>query len=185
MDLKQEIQDYVPFCEQEEKDKGVMLQYLDTFSDVAKRENTFGHLTATAWITNQKRDKILMVHHNIYDEWSWVGGHADGEVDLLKVAMREAMEETGIQNIRPITEKIFTLDVLSVFGHTKKEQYVSAHQHLNLTYFFEASEEDELKIKRDENSGVRWLAKDEVLDCKREPYMRRIYEKALQKMETL
>lgn len=53
-------------------------------------------MTASAWVVNKDRSKVLMIYHNIYNSWSWLGGHADGETDLLAVAIREVREEAGI-----------------------------------------------------------------------------------------
>lgn len=57
-----------------------------------------GHFSASVWTVNKERTKTLMVYHNIYNSWSWIGGHADGEEDLCAVAMRELTEETGLRN---------------------------------------------------------------------------------------
>ncbi len=89
MDLKEEIEKYKPFNEQEEKDKEIMLRYINTFEDVLTRGNEFGHFTASAWVVNKEKTKVLMIYHNIYQSWSWTGGHADGEKDLLHTAIRE------------------------------------------------------------------------------------------------
>ncbi len=89
-------------------------------------------------VVNKDRSKVLMVYHNIYNSWSWMGGHADGETDLLSVAIREVKEEAGISNVRPVSEEIFSLESLTVDGHVKKGNYVSSHLHLNITYLLEA-----------------------------------------------
>ena len=96
MDLRQLIEAYRPCSEAEARDRELMLYALAHFPDVLTRENPVCHFTASNWITSPGRDKILMVYHNIYDSWSWTGGHADGETDLLAVALREAREETGL-----------------------------------------------------------------------------------------
>ena len=62
-------------------------------------------MTASGFIVNEARNKTLMVHHNIYNSWSWTGGHADGDSDLLAVALREAREETGIVNVTPLSRE--------------------------------------------------------------------------------
>ena len=99
MDLKEQIKAYTPFNEQEEKDKELLLEWLEE-KDVFTRKNKRAHFTASAWVVNPERTKVLMIYHNIYDSWAWMGGHADGETDLLKVAEREAKEESGITDIR-------------------------------------------------------------------------------------
>ena len=156
--LIQAIQHYQPYNEQEENDRRVMLKLLETQPDILDRSNQVAHFSASAWVLNQNHTKILMIYHNIYHSWSWTGGHADGEANLLQVAVREAQEETGVQNIKVLSEDIFSLEILTVDGHEKRGKYVPSHLHLNVTYLLEADEEEVLRIKPDENSGVKWLS---------------------------
>ena len=121
---------------------------------------------------------MLMAFHKIYQSWAWTGGHADGDRDLLAVAKREAMEETGVTEIRVISEDIFSLEILTVDGHEKRGVYVPSHLHLNVTYLLEADEAEVLRIKPDENSGVRWFLLEEALAACSEPWMiERVYKK--------
>lgn len=83
-------------------------------------------MTASAWVVNRERTRVLMVYHNIYNSWSWLGGHADGETDLLSVAIREVKEEAGISNVHPVSEEIFSMESLTVDGHVKKENMYPA-----------------------------------------------------------
>lgn len=176
--LRQAIQEYVPYNEQERNDKCVMLGLLDTQADILSRDNRTAHFTASSWLINAARTRVLMVYHNIYHSWSWTGGHADGEADLLQVAMREAMEETGVKNIRTVSKDIFSLEILTVDGHIKRGSYVPSHLHLNVTYLLEADEQETLCVKPDENSGVRWFFLEEALQACTEPWMaERIYAK--------
>ena len=89
MNLKEQIKNYIPYNEQEKNDKEMMLKYIDTFEDVLTRENRMCHFTASNWIVNKERTKVLMIYHNIYKSWAWTGGHADGDSDLLHVALKE------------------------------------------------------------------------------------------------
>ena len=126
-----------------------------------------------------------MVYHNIYNSWSWTGGHADGETDLLSVAIREAKEETGIHTVRPLSDRIYSLEILTVDGHEKKGQYVSSHLHLNLTYLLEADETEHLAYKADENSGTGWFTLEDAISASSEPWFRaRIYSKLNQKLKS-
>ena len=147
--LIQDIKKYDCYNEQEEKDRETILKYISTFDDVLTRKNEFGHFTASSWVVNKERTKVLMIYHNIYKSWAWTGGHADGESNLLNVAMREVKEETGITNIKPIDTDIFSLEIICVNGHVKRGNYVSSHVHLNITYLLEADENEKLKIKED------------------------------------
>ena len=94
-ELIYDIERYCPFNEQEEKDKALILNWIKTNDNAFSRENAVAHMTASAWVVNKDRSKVLMVYHNIYHSWSWLGGHADGETDLLAVAIREVKEEAG------------------------------------------------------------------------------------------
>ena len=130
--LIRQIENYPPFNEQEEKDKALILGWISNNENAFSRENTVAHITASAWVVNKDRSKVLMVYHNIYNSWSWMGGHADGETDLLSVAIWEVKEEAGISNVRPVSEEIFSLESLTVDGHVKKGNYVSSHLHLSI-----------------------------------------------------
>ena len=147
MELREKIENYKPYNKQEKNDKKIMLKYIDLFDDVLTRDNEFGHFTASAWVVNKERTKVLMIYHNIYKSWAWTGGHADGESNLLETAIRELKEETGVKNVKVLDDDIFSLEIVCVNGHVKRGKYVSSHVHLNLTYLLEADEKEELKIK--------------------------------------
>lgn len=182
MAIIEEIQSYIPGCEQEEKDKALMLKFLEENDDAFSRENKLAHMTASAWVLSPDGQKVVMCYHNIYKSWSWTGGHADGDTDLLAVAMREAEEETGLRT-HPVTDGIFSLESLTVDGHMKKGEYVSGHLHMNVTYLLQA-ESEELRTKADENSAVKWFSPAEALAASTEPWMvERVYRKLADRAE--
>lgn len=183
-ELINQIEDYKPFNEQEKMDKLLLLNWIRNNDNAFSRENTVAHMTASAWVVNKDRSKVLMVYHNIYNSWSWLGGHADGETDLLSVALREVKEEAGITNVKPVSEEIFSLESLTVDGHVKKGNYISSHLHLNITYLLEADSDEAVSIKADENSGVAWFFPEEALEKSTEPwFVTNVYSKLLEKMK--
>ena len=185
MSIYEEIARYEPFNEQEARDKTVILRFLEQNDDAFLRENRIAHMTASAWVVNPGRDKVLMVYHKIYDSWSWTGGHADGETDLLSVALREVTEETGVTHVRPVSGEIFSLETLTVDGHEKRGEYVPSHLHLNVTYLLEADDAEPLRICEDENKGVAWFTLDGALAASTEPwFVKRIYGKLNDKLKT-
>ena len=123
------------------------------------------------------KTKVLLVFHNQFRAWSWTGGHADGQADLLAAAMREAREETGIREAEPLSPAIQSLDILPVWGHEKQGRYVTAHLHLSVGYALTAPENQLLAAKTDENSGVRWVSVRQLEQYVTEPYMLYIYRK--------
>ena len=182
--LKEKIEKYIPYNEQEENDKKVMIKYISDFDNILTRQNEYGHFTSSAFVINKKRTKILMIFHKIYNSWAWTGGHSDGDSNLLNVAIKEAKEETGIKNVVPILPDIYSLEIITVDGHEKRGKYISSHVHLNITYLLEADENEEIHIKEDENSGVKWFSVDEILKATSEPWVRdRVYAKIIEKMK--
>ena len=183
MKIIEEIKKYRPCNAQEQRDQALILDFLEKNGDAFLRSNLLAHMTASSWIVNPERTKTLMVYHNLYDSWSWTGGHADGETDLLSVALREAREETGIEHVRPLSPEIFSLEVLTVDGHEKRGEYVPSHLHMNVTYLLEAEESDTLHACREENSGVAWFTLEEALKASSEPWLvERIYKKLNNKL---
>lgn len=186
MEIYEQIKAYRPWNEQERQDQAVILAFLDKNPDAFYRTNLLAHMTASAWVVNPQRSKVLMVYHRLYDSWSWAGGHADGEEDLLAVALREVREETGVQCLRPVTEEIYSLEVLTVDGHEKHGRYVPSHLHLNVTYLLEAEEDQPLRVCEAENSGVAWFSLADALSASTEPwFVERIYKKLNEKLKVL
>lgn len=183
MSLRKIIADYQPCCEQEQEDRRMMLRYLDQFDDILLRSNETAHFTASSWIVNPARTHALLAYHNIYNNWAWTGGHADGDSDLMAVAIREAQEETSLEHVRPVSESLYSLEILTVEGHVKQGKFVVPHLHLNLTYLLEADDRQVVHSKPDENSGVRWFPLDDVVGATNEPYMKIIYRKLNDKLQ--
>ncbi len=181
LSLEQALKKYTPWNEQEERDRAVMLNALSASPDPFTRENPVMHFTASSWILSPDGRQVLMAYHNIYQSWAWTGGHADGERDLLAVALREAKEETGV-HAKPFSEDIFSLETLTVEGHEKKGQYVSSHLHLNVTYLLLADPSEPIRPKADENAAVHWFLLEEIEKNCAEPWMaQRIYRKLNEK----
>ena len=186
MEIYEQIKAYRPWNEQERQDQAVILAFLDKNPDAFYRTNLLAHMTASAWVVNPQRSKVLMVYHRLYDSWSWTGGHADGEEDLLAVALREVREETGVQRLRPVTEEIYSLEVLTVDGHEKHGKFVPSHLHLNVTYLLEAEENQPLRVCEAENSGVAWFSLADALSASTEPwFVERIYKKLNEKLKSI
>ena len=181
MNLKQKIENYVPFNEQEEKDKEQFLKFIDTFDDVLTRDNILGHFSASAFVVNKERNKMVVVYHIINDGWIYPGGHADGEDNLLSVAVREVEEETGLK-VKVLDKNIYSIQSAPVKGHIKREKYVSAHLHLDVVYIMEADDKLPLIYKKDESKGVKWISFDEADNETMCDFIRPIHKKLIEKL---
>ncbi|EDP67887.1 hypothetical protein CAT7_04272 [Carnobacterium sp. AT7] len=183
MNLREQISHYIPYTTQEAKEQEVILKYIDTFDNLLTRENEFAHFTASAWIVNPERTKVLMAYHNIYQSWSWVGGHADGNANLLQVALKETTEETGLTQIIPLATTIYSVEILGVPSHIKKGNPIATHLHLNVTYLIEANETEQTMVNEDENSAIKWMKLEEAVEACVEPEMKIIYQKLNEKLK--
>ena len=178
------LKKYNPLNDQEAGDKAEIIRRLESGEELFSRENSSAHFTASAWVVNKDKTKVLMAYHNLYDSWAWLGGHADGEQDLLKVAIKEVKEESGLTNVTPVTEDIYSMEILAVSGHYKKGKYVPSHLHLNLTYLLEADENEPLTVKPDENSQVGWFTPKDAIEASKEEWFKvHIYKKLNEKLE--
>ncbi len=183
MDILEAVRAYQPYNMEEEKEKQIILELLDQRQEqILFRSSHFVHATATAMVFNEKKDKVLMINHNIFDTWACVGGHADGEGNLLDVAKKELREETGVVDATPISREILSLDILLVAGHYKREAYVPNHLHINATFAFIANENVRLMIKEDENSDVAWIPLEEISDYCKEVDFVKVYKKIINKI---
>lgn len=185
MNLREKLRTFRPHNLQEAADCAEILRQLDNNEALYHRESP-AHLTASAWVVSPDRTQVLMAYHNLYNSWAWLGGHADGDTDLLSAATREVQEESGLEDVRPVSEDIFSVEILSVNGHEKKGLYVPSHLHLNVTFLLEADPAAPIRSKADENSRVAWFSPEDAVEASTEPWFRqRIYPKLNEKVRLL
>lgn len=178
-----------------EESKGIVLindfevQQLKIINDFIKdnpnaltRANKTAHITVSAWVLNPSLNKVLMAHHNIYNSWAWLGGHADGNHDLAQVAIREAMEETGIKDIHFLSDDWISVDILPVQAHLKNNQSIEFHLHFNFTFTFIADDKQPVTPKLDENKEVKWININEIEQVVKEKEMIPIYHKLMKRV---
>lgn len=179
--LKEQIEKYIPFNEQEQIDKEQFLEFINTFDDVLTRNNVFGHFTASAFVVNKDRTKMVVVYHIINDGWAYPGGHADGIDDLLSVAVREVEEETGLE-AKVLDENIFAINSNPVIGHVKRGKYVSSHIHFDCVYIMEADDTIPLVYREDESKGVKWVDFEDAYDESFCDFIRPVHKKLIKKL---
>lgn len=182
MNLKEQILRYQPLNEEEEIIKNNILAWMNTFDDVLTRNNEFAHFASSGIVLNEDRTKVLLVYHNLYDSWLTPGGHADGEEDLLSVALREVEEETG-QKAKVLENDFFQLSTSPIVGHEKRGKYIPSHIHLDAFYLFEANDKFDLTYREDESKGVKWAPVEELLNKDETVYfMHPVHERIVKKL---
>ena len=184
--LLADVEAFEPTSRREEMEKNIILNFIrQNKKDVLLRSNVIAHMTSSSMIFDASMTQVLMAYHNIYKSWAWSGGHADGDGDLMAVAIREAGEETGIDKLTPITKDMVSLDILTVPAHEKHGEPVNAHLHLSACYGFFADPLTPLRIKPDENSRVGWLPLDKLDAYVSEPEMLPIYHKIIDRVRKI
>lgn len=115
------------------------------------RDHMPGHITASAWIIDEQSEFVLLTLHAKLNRWLQPGGHADGDEDVLGVALREAQEETGLKELRPLQESVFDIDVHTI--PARKD--LPEHLHYDVRFLFRASREEPL-IVTSESHALAW-----------------------------
>ena len=121
-----------------------------------------GHITGSGLLTSADGTRVLMNHHKFLNIWICFGGHADGETDVLQAALREVIEESGIQDVEPVSSQIFDVDVHSIPENPLKAE--PCHKHFDVRYLFRVSHpSSENFVCSDESNSMRWCGFDEAL----------------------
>ena len=155
-----------------EKTAQSILSFLQADKNPFSRKNHHGHFTGSAWIVNPDKSKILMTHHKKIDKWLQLGGHADDEVDLLKVSQREAKEESGLCNFVILSKEIFDMDI-NKFPTIGSEP---RHLHYDIRFLLEADHEESV-IVSDESYDVAWIVLDKIQQINSEDSIMRMVKK--------
>jgi 8-oxo-dGTP pyrophosphatase MutT (NUDIX family) len=133
------------------------IAFVQAHHDCLLRSCVPGHLTGSAWIVSPDRSRTLLTHHRKLDKWLQLGGHADGDGDLLAVALREAREESGLSRIRAVSPEIFDVD-----RHWIPERKTDlGHFHYDIRFLIEADPQELLAISN-ESKDLAWIEIDRV-----------------------
>ena len=143
---------YRPIDRERSDVAGRIVSFIESTTKCAERSNLDGHLTGSAWIVNPSRTKALLLHHRKLNKWMQPGGHADGDLDLFHVALKEAQEESGLVDVRPVSPEVFDVDIHEI----PQFKEVPPHYHYDVRFLFEA--DDTIAPKRnDESHEVAWI----------------------------
>lgn len=172
------IINYTPKTSQEEVDKRAMIEFINNNKNSLSRDNLIAHFTTSAIIVNETLEKVLFAYHNIYQNYTWIGGHNDLDNNFINVCKKEIKEETGLENFSLYSNEPIMLDIINVNNHLKNGEYINDHLHLNITYLVIAAENEKLSINPSENSDLKWFDLEDIVHVTKEERMKPIFEKA-------
>ncbi|PTY03130.1 NUDIX hydrolase [Opitutaceae bacterium EW11] len=149
------------------------IEFVRAYPNCADRELAIGHLTGSAWIVDRARRKTLLTHHRKLEKWLQLGGHADGDIDLVNVALREAEEESGLTRLALVSPAIFDVD-----RHWIPERKGEpAHWHYDVRFLIEADPEEPL-VTSYESKALAWVELDRIQELSSEESLLRMARKS-------
>ena len=184
MNIIEEIKNFEPFDEEERYEKEYLLKFIEMHDDYLTRDNIFGHITASAFVVNETHDKFLAVYHIINDGWMYLGGHADGNPNLLEVAKREVLEESGV-HAKVLSDDILAIQNAVATSHIKNGKHVHFHTHFDVMYLMEAKEDEVLIYDKSESKGVKWIDFKDADAKEIVPLARPVHLKCIEKLRLL
>jgi 8-oxo-dGTP pyrophosphatase MutT (NUDIX family) len=146
--------------------------FVEAQTECLRRECGPGHLTGSTWIVSPDRSRTLLTHHHKLDKWLQLGGHADGDPDLLAVALREAREESGLAKVRAVGAEIFDVDRHWIPARKTEP----GHYHYDLRFMIEADPNEPLVISS-ESKDLAWVEVAKVTTLNPEESMARMVRK--------
>lgn len=146
-------------------------EFVGANSDCFCRELSIGHITGSAWVLDSTGTRVLLTHHKKLNIWVQLGGHADGETDILYVAKREAEEESGLRSIRVVSEELFDIDIHRIPGRGREV----SHFHYDCRFLMQADDED--YYVSNESHDLAWISLAEIDTMTDEVSMLRMVEK--------
>lgn len=173
--LLNKLRDYQP-CDPHERDMyETLVRFVETESECFNRSLQTGHVTGSAWIIDFSRSQTLLTHHFKLDRWLQLGGHADSDPDILRVALREAREESGLEGIRPLSEAIFDVDVHPIPARDNEPR----HLHYDVRFLLEADADATLVVSS-ESKDLAWVNMTDIAQFTTERSIARMAAKSLE-----
>lgn len=148
------------------------IRFVETQADCFERALLEGHVTGSAWIVDASGTRVLLTHHRKLDAWLQLGGHADGDPDVMAVAVKEAEEESGLCDFEAIAEGIFDLDIHPI----PERKGVPEHLHYDVRYVLRANGSTDYVVS-EESHDLRWVPLGEVSTLTTDESMLRMVRK--------
>lgn len=166
-----QVEHYLPFDQTEKEMAKRFLVFIKEHEDCFLRSLLIGHVTASALVLKKNKEEVLLMHHKKLDKWLQPGGHCDGEEDVLSVAKKEVLEETGI-DVGEQGIEIFDIDI----HHIPERKGVPAHEHYDIRFCFIVANETKF-IANNESNALKWIKLNDIEKYTSEPSILRMVAK--------
>jgi 8-oxo-dGTP pyrophosphatase MutT (NUDIX family) len=163
---------HVPFDAAEADALARITTFIGRYPNCFDRSLAVGHITGSAWLIDPPGTHVLLTHHRKLGKWLQLGGHADGNPDVLAVAIREAQEESGIDEIQPVSGEVFDVDVHEIPARDAEAR----HFHYDIRFLLRAGVGAEFRVS-EESHELAWVAVGEVASIETDDSVRRMCEK--------
>ena len=151
-------------------------QFLASNASVFERHHAAGHFTGSAWLVSADGERVLLTHHRKLRRWLQLGGHADGDANLARVALREAGEESGLDGL-VVESAIFDLDAHRIPARGEEAE----HWHYDVRHVVRATGDEDFAISA-ESLALAWMPVREIaIDPQADASLRRMARKWLQR----
>jgi len=136
-----------------------LISFVEQHENCFDRELSIGHVTGSAWLVDKDLKYVFFTHHKKLNRWLQPGGHSDGDANTLAVSMREASEESGIEDvfIQPVFDKIFDVDIHTIPARKKDPE----HKHYDIRFLLEADMNQPLRISEESNE-IAWIPVEKI-----------------------
>lgn len=173
-DVIRQLRDYRARWENESDVVDRFIAFIAAHPDGFERELKIGHVTGSAWVVDRAGTHVLLTHHKKLDMWVQLGGHADGDADVFRVALREAEEESGLDALVPVSRRIFDVDVHRIPARREEPE----HFHWDVRYAFRALGGETYRVSG-ESHDLAWIEIAALETVTREESMLRMARKWL------
>ena len=146
--------------------------FVEAHADCFERSLQIGHITGSAWVVDRQRAHALLTHHRKLNKWLQLGGHADGDFDILRVALREAREESGLAKINAVSEAIYDIDIHVIPARGSEPE----HLHYDVRYLLETDRSIPL-VASSESRSLAWTPLSKIVELNPEESMARMVAK--------
>jgi 8-oxo-dGTP pyrophosphatase MutT (NUDIX family) len=146
-----------------------LINFVEADVDCFERSNEAGHITASCWLVSRDGQRVLLTHHRKLNKWLQPGGHCDGDSDVLRAALKEAREESGIEEWELVEEGIFDIDTHLIPARPNEPE----HFHYDVRFLFRAVENEQYVVSH-ESHDLAWVEHDQLNDYTTEKSMNRM-----------